>query len=273
MAALDELRSERDALGFIGVLAHAYLTWDPPIVAGNDAAGKADFTHYAGLNIHALIVDNLDGEVLAIERNMIHESEDPTRHAEQASIRSALARLRVKRPRGAGVSVESYYRSQLFYDRGAADDDYVRKGCTLFTTLEPCPMCTTTICVCRMKRTVFLIPDKKYGGSWGTAASPGIKQKFYGSYDLAYGACDVVGGSRAAVMAKAIADRMGPLIDDMRAKGLQDTWFFDRLHEHLGDALDALVTLKEADIAAQGSDRPINVRTLSDLKRLCRLPA
>jgi tRNA(Arg) A34 adenosine deaminase TadA len=273
MAAFDDLRAERDALGFIGVLAHAYLTWDPPIAAGTDAAGKPDFTHYAGLNIHALIIDNLDGEVLAIERNLIHETEDPTRHAEQGAIRSALARLRIKRPRGAGVSVENYYRSHLFYDRGAGDEDYVRKGCTLYTTLEPCPMCTTTLCVCRMKRTVFVIPDKKYGGSWGTPQSPGIKDKFYGSYDLAYAAFAVAGASPSATKAKVIADTLAPLIDAMRTQGVQDTWFLDRLHDQIGAALEALVALKDTDITASGTDRDINVKTLMDLKRLCRLPA
>jgi tRNA(Arg) A34 adenosine deaminase TadA len=272
MAAFDDLRAERDALGFIGVLAHAFLTWDPPIAAGLDSHGNADFTHYAGLNIHALIVDNLDGEVLAIERNLIHEGEDPTRHAEQGAIRAALARLRVKRPRGAGVSVENYYRSHLFYDAGSANEDFVRKGCTLYTTLEPCPMCTTTICVCRMKRTVFIIQDKKFGGSWGDAKSPGIKDHFYPSYDLSYGPFGVVGSSPIATKAGAILDTISPLIQAMRTQGLQDTWFLDRLHDQLGAALDALTTLKDSDVAATGGDKAINLRTLMDLKRLCRLP-
>lgn len=270
---VDDLRTERDALGFIGVLAHAYLTWDPPIPAGIDAAGRPEFTHFAGLNIHALIVDNADGEVLALERNLIHETEDPTRHAEQGAIRTALARLRVKRPRGAGASVEDYYRSHLFYDRGSSDEDYARKGCTLYTTLEPCPMCTTTICVCRMKRTVFIVPDKKYGGSWGSPQKPGIKDAFYGSYDLAYGAFEAAGASRAAARAKSIVDAITPLIEAMRAQKVQDTWFLDRLHDQLAGALDALAVLKDADIAASGADRDVNARTLMDLKRLCRLPS
>jgi hypothetical protein len=45
------------------------------------------------------------------------------------------------------------------------------------------------------------------------------------------------------------------------------------LHEQLASALDALATLKAADITAVGADKDVNVRTLLDLKRLCRLPS
>ncbi len=270
--AFDDLRSERDALAFLGVLTHAFLTWDPPVAAGRDSQGKPDFTHYAGLNIHALVIDNVDGEVLAIERNLIHEFADPTRHAEQAAIRSALGRLQIKRPRPAGMSVENYYRSHLFYDRGAAPEDFVRKGCTIYTTLEPCPMCTTTICVCRMKRTVFVIPDEKYGGSWGTPQRPGIKDRFYASYDLGYEALALAGASAAVERSRNLVGAIAPLISAMRKEGIQDTWFLDRLHHELRAGLDALTALKNSDIAASGTDRDINLKTLMDLKRLCRLP-
>lgn len=130
------LQVERDALGLLGVLSHAFLTWDPPVPAGQDASGRPDFTHFRGLNIQALVIDNTDGEVLALEKNSIHESEDPSRHAEPAALRAAVARLRVKRPRGAGTSVENYYRSQLFYADGDDAAAYARAGCTLFTSLD-----------------------------------------------------------------------------------------------------------------------------------------
>ena len=52
-------RAERDALAFLGLLSSLYLRFDPPI---GSADGAAQPTHFQGLNIHALIIDNLDGE-------------------------------------------------------------------------------------------------------------------------------------------------------------------------------------------------------------------
>lgn len=37
--------------------------------------------------------------------------------------------------------------------------------CTLFTTLEPCPMCAGAIVLARMKRVVFGAYDKKFGAA------------------------------------------------------------------------------------------------------------
>jgi hypothetical protein len=134
-------------------------------------------------------------------------------------------------------------------------------------------MCTTTVCVCRMKRTVFVIPDEKYGGSWGTPQRAGIKDRFYASYDLGYGALTVAGASAAAESSRKLVDAIAPLIAAMRREGVQDTWFLDRLHNELRAGLDALSALKISDIAAADADRDINLKTLMDLKRLCRLPA
>lgn len=134
-------------------------------------------------------------------------------------------------------------------------------------------MCTTTICVCRMKRTVFVIPDKKYGGSWGIPKDPGIKDKCYAGYDLAYGAFAPVGGSPIAHAAKALCGRVMPAIDAMRTQGVQDTWFLDRIHGEIGAARSALTSFKSNDVSVAGPATAINVRTLMDLKRLCRLPS
>lgn len=261
MPALDDLQSERDALAVLGLLAHAGLTWDPPVLAGQ-YNGKPDYTHFVGLNIHALVIDNTDGEVLAIARNRIHESADPTRHAEPAAIDAALGRLHEKRPRKAGTSIEAYYRTELLYAPGSAPADFLEHGCTLYTTLEPCPMCAARLCVARMKRTAFLIQDCKFGGSF-----PTLLQRYYPMFALAYGPCSIVGGSAAATKAAPIVATLAACVDQQRANGVQDIWFLDSATTVLGQAIAAL-----AGLAMDAVSDSRNQRMLGDLKRLCRLP-
>jgi tRNA(Arg) A34 adenosine deaminase TadA len=162
-ADLGLFRAERDALAFLGLLSSLYLRFDPPIGGGD--GDTAQPTHFQGPNIHALIIDNADGEVLALEHNQIHAHQSPVEHAEQRALRMAIARIGAKRPRAPATTVEDYYRSQMFYDDGAQDADFLKRGATIYTSLEPCPMCATTILVCRVKRTVFLLQDATYGES------------------------------------------------------------------------------------------------------------
>lgn len=70
---------------------------------------------FSRLNIHALIIDNVDGEVLALEHNQIHAHQSPVEHAEQRALRMAIARIEIKRPRAAVTTVEAYYREQMSY--------------------------------------------------------------------------------------------------------------------------------------------------------------
>src|SRR6266478_8619606 len=183
-ADLALFRAERDALAFLGLLSSLYLRFDPPISCGD--GNTAQPTHFQGLNIHALIIDNADGEVLALEHNQIHAHQSPLEHAEQRALRMAIARIGAKRPRAPATTVEDYYRTQMFYDDRAEDADFLRRGATIYTSLEPCPMCATTILVCRVKRTVFLLQDTTYGGAWIT-----IKKTFYDRYNLTYGQLDL----------------------------------------------------------------------------------
>jgi tRNA(Arg) A34 adenosine deaminase TadA len=179
-ANLALFRAERDALAFLGLLSSLYLRFDPPIRCGE--GDTAQPTHFQGLNIHALIIDNADGEVLALEHNQIHAHQSPVEHAEQRALRMAIARIGAKRPRASATTVEDYYRTQMFYDDSAQDADFLQRGATIYTSLEPCPMCATTILVCRVKRTVFLLRDTTYGGVWISA-----KDQYYKKYNLTYG--------------------------------------------------------------------------------------
>src|SRR5882757_8579662 len=179
-AHLALFRAERDALAFLGLLSSLYLRFDPPISCGD--GDTAQPTHFQGLNIHALIIDNIDGEVLALEHNQIHAHQSPVEHAEQRALRMAIARIGIKRPRAAATTVEAYYREQMFYDDGAEAADFLQRGTTIYTSLEPCPMCATTILVCRVKRTVFLLQDTTFGGAWVST-----KSQYYAKYQLTYG--------------------------------------------------------------------------------------
>ena len=75
-------------------------------------------------------------EVVAESRNAMRGSLDPTAHAEMVAIRAAAEKLGTSR----------------------LDD------CTLWVTLEPCPMCAAAISLARMKALRFGAEDAKGGG-------------------------------------------------------------------------------------------------------------
>ena len=84
-------RAERDALAFLGLLSSLHLRFDPPI--SPPTGNQSQPTHLRGLNVHALVIDNVDGEVLALEQNQIHAHESPVEHGEQRVLRAAIARV------------------------------------------------------------------------------------------------------------------------------------------------------------------------------------
>ncbi|PZU45548.1 MAG: tRNA-specific adenosine deaminase [Sphingomonas sp.] len=77
-----------------------------------------------------------DGSTLAEAHNLTRTLPDPTAHAEILAIRDAAARLGSER----------------------------LIGCTLWVTLEPCPMCAAAIAEARIARLVYSAPDPKGGG-------------------------------------------------------------------------------------------------------------
>jgi tRNA(Arg) A34 adenosine deaminase TadA len=88
------------------VFLNRILIQDPVRSKGgrSNSEGNEEFTHFRGLNIQSLIIDNIDGEVLALTKNGILEEESPLIHAEQRAIHSANLRLQSKRPRRSGRS-------------------------------------------------------------------------------------------------------------------------------------------------------------------------
>jgi tRNA(adenine34) deaminase len=75
------------------------------------------------------------GEVLAAAGNAPIERHDPTAHAEILAVRAAGERVA----------------------------NYRLPGCTLYVTLEPCPMCANALVHARIARLVIGAPDPKNG--------------------------------------------------------------------------------------------------------------
>jgi tRNA(Arg) A34 adenosine deaminase TadA len=266
-ADLALFRAERDALAFLGLLSSLYLRFDPPISCGN--GDTAQPTHFQGLNIHALIIDNADGEVLALEHNQIHAYQSPVEHAEQRALRTAIARIGAKRPRAPASTVEDYYRAQMFYDDGAEDADFLETGATIYTSLEPCPMCATTILVCRVKRTVFLLQDTTYGGVWVTA-----KNQYYKKYDLIYGQLTLSDASSPFISrVRDLHQTMSRRVEGVRKDKMIDTLIFDYLIEDLETGFKLLCQLTPDDLATVGDHNKANRRTFDDLRRICNVPS
>jgi tRNA(adenine34) deaminase len=76
-----------------------------------------------------------DGEIVGTGYNLRETSHDPTAHAEMIAIRQASEKLGAWR----------------------------LLGCTLYVTLEPCPMCAGAILQSRVERVVYGASDPKAG--------------------------------------------------------------------------------------------------------------
>ncbi len=74
-------------------------------------------------------------EILAVAANERETTDDPTAHAELLAIRKAAETL----------------------------GGWRLSGCTLYSTLEPCPMCAGAVHAARIDRLVYAAPDPKAG--------------------------------------------------------------------------------------------------------------
>lgn len=258
---MDELlTAERDSLVTLALLSRVYLQFDPPI-----SVGSATPTHFAGLNIHSCVIDNVDGEVLALDRNSIHADQSPVQHGEQRAVRAAIQRILQKRPRPAGMTIESYYRSNMFMAAGAQPGDFVRVGCSLYNTLDPCPMCASTLLVVRMKRVSYVVPDLKFHGVWEH-----LKQTYYAADESIHNRISLSAANSPLIAdTRQLVDDLDKKIAQLRADGVRDTHLFDHCRDLMVRAVDALRPLTDAALVTTGADKDRNARTLLDLKRLC----
>jgi tRNA(adenine34) deaminase len=85
--------------------------------------------------VGALVVDRETGEILGTGRNRREQDGSPTAHAEILAIEETAKRRRSWR----------------------------LSGCTLYVTLEPCPMCAGAIVQSRIKRVVYGASNPKAG--------------------------------------------------------------------------------------------------------------
>ena len=81
------------------------------------------------------VITDRDGKIVGRGRNRREERGDATAHAEVEAIREACASL----------------------------GDWRLEGCTLYVTLEPCPMCAGAILNARIPRVVFGARDPSVG--------------------------------------------------------------------------------------------------------------
>lgn len=100
-----------------------------------EALKEADLaTLHGDVPVGAVVVDE-HGQELSRDHNRREELGDPTAHAELLALRAASARL-------------GHWRLER---------------CTLFVTLEPCPMCAGALVNSRVARVVYGATDPKAG--------------------------------------------------------------------------------------------------------------
>jgi tRNA(adenine34) deaminase len=78
-----------------------------------------------------------ENDVIASSCNMREQWQDATAHAELIAVRQACERLKTWR----------------------------LSGCTIYVTLEPCPMCAGALVAGRLERLVYGCPDNRFGGA------------------------------------------------------------------------------------------------------------
>ncbi len=258
---MSAFKAERDTIAGLGLLAANYVHFDPPV----SRAGKTVHTH--GFNVHCLVIDNRDGEVLALNRNRIYADEDPLQHAEQVGIREALPRLHVKYPRPVGVPIDEYVRKNLFMEPGTAAEDFLNRGCTLYNTFDPCGFCATTLLVCYMKRIAYLFDDKKFHEVYDYMGAKFFKgrESVRESLSLVAESTNPLGeGARLIAelrkQVKATEDGGTPLVMTL-----------DSQHAALGKAAELLATVKPEHLSTTGEEQKRVWKTAADLRRMLKI--
>ena len=142
------------------------------------AIRKAQEAIAAGQSPFASVIVRGD-DVVAVTHNTVWRDTDPTAHAEVNCIRAAAAALRT-------ISL---------------------RGCTLFSTAEPCPMCLSAIHWAKIDRVV-------YGAAIADATAAGFSELAVAAKTLAQ-----MGHSPVRVEGGLLRDECAALFDQWRAAG------------------------------------------------------
>ncbi len=102
-----------------------------------------------------------DGQIIGRGYNQIERLKDPTAHAEMIAITAAAAHLQSRR----------------------------LEDCTLYVTLEPCPMCAGAIVLARIPTLVFAAYDPKAGAA-GTLHNIVEDKRLNHTCHVVAGVCD-----------------------------------------------------------------------------------
>lgn len=253
---------ERDCLAGLGLLASTHIRFDPQLKSGNSVS------HAYGFNVHCLVVDNSDGEVLALERNRIHKDGNPLQHAEQVGVRAAIARLHEKRPREVGISVEYYYKNLLFMAPGTAPEDFLNRGCTLYNTFDPCGMCAVTLLVSYMKRIAYLFDDAKFATVYEDM------RRFFKGRDSVKEPLGLLEDGddhplrKGSLLIRQLREKVRSLEHDDHVP-LVET--LDHCRDELQQATALLIETDASDLITTGEELERNTRTLKGIKRLCNI--
>ena len=141
-----------------------------------EAIAEAELAAQEGeLPVGCVIARN--GEIIARGHNLREATGDPTAHAEIVAMRRAAQAL----------------------------GDWRLEGCTLYVTLEPCPMCAGAISQGRISRLVFGAADEKYGCAGSIYRIP--EDPAFGHFCISEGG--VMADECAAPIARFFADRRG----------------------------------------------------------------
>ena len=129
-------------------------------------------------------------------------------------------------------------------------------------------MCASSLLVTRMKRVIFLIPDKKYGRAWQL-----LKNEYYKDDASQYGQLVITGmGSAFADKVGNVYERLLAKIDSLRTQGIRDTHFLDFCRDELSEAFNMLLETKPTDLDTVNAGDSLNRVTLSNLQHYLNMP-
>jgi tRNA(adenine34) deaminase len=133
-----------DKLGTMKNLEVHQVWMEQAIALAKEAGGAGE------IPVGAVIVNSL-GEAIATGVNRKERDQDPTAHAEIVAIREAARVLK----------------------------DWHLNGCTIYVTLEPCPMCAGAILQARVSTLVYGADDPKAGSIRTVANLPDSPVSFH----------------------------------------------------------------------------------------------